>query len=301
MGDQRASIPQAVICSLAQDSEATMVRATEEEITTSSGAATGHVVRYVGQLRHGDGRIEDFRAIRKSLRPLESGRHAAFANVPGHWAYWRREFLAYSSEVLPAGPCLVAPKCFGTDGNDLYLEAISGSRETIDRAAMHLADWQSRSLVPDLPWLTRDQLGQRVSVTTLDWQSVDADPRAVDLWNRRESLLQRLASLPRVLSHGDYALDNLIARGRETVALDWATLGTAAVGSDLAHLALSASADPTTYFLEASKDFWRSRDVVAGFQAALALVGSSRVHYMLSRELPLPEGYVDFLWENRPE
>ena len=209
--------------------------------------------------------------------------------------------LAYSSNVLPSGPHLVAPKCFGVDGNDVYLEAISGPRETIDRAAMHLAEWQSRSAVPDLPWLTHNQLEQRVSVTTLDWRSVEADPRVVDLWNRRESLLQRLANLQRVLSHGDYSHGNLLARGDETVALDWGTLGIAPVGSDLAYLALAELADPLPHFLETAQDHWPPQDVVLGFQATLALVGSSRAHWMLSRGTPLPEGYVDFLWNNRPD
>ncbi|MDA0745326.1 MAG: phosphotransferase [bacterium] len=293
-------IPQSVISNLAGDPEATLVRTTEEPITTSSGAATGQIVRYVGELRYKDGRIEAFRVIRKSLRPLESGRHAAFANEPGHWAYWQRELLAYSSDILPAGPGLVAPRCFGTDGNDLYLEDIVGQRETIDRAAMHLAEWQSRTSIPDLPWLTRDQLGQRIQTTVLNWDAVDADPRAVTLWNQRDELLRQLEKLPRVLAHGDYSLGNLIARGPETVALDWGTLGIAPVGSDLAHLALSASADPTPYFMEAARSHWPTQDVITGFQATLALVGSSRTHWMLSSGLPVPDWYVNFLWNNRP-
>lgn len=294
-------IPHSVISNLTGDSAAIVVRTAEEPITTSSGAATGRIVRYVGELRHSDGRIEAFRVIRKSLRPLDSGRHAAFANDPGHWAYWRRELLAYSSDILPTGPGLVAPRCFGTDGNDLYLEDIAGRQETIDRAAMRLADWQSGTPVPDLPWLTRDQLGQRVHATILNWHEVDADRRSAALWDRRDELLRRLASLPSVLSHGDYSLlGNLIARGHETVALDWGTLGLAPVGSDLAHLALSASADPTPYFLEAARGRWPEQDVLNGFQATLALVGSSRTHWMLSRGLPVPEWYVDFLWDHRP-
>ncbi len=297
---ERDRIPPPVISNLAGDSEAIIVRMDEEPITTSSGAATGRIVRYVGELRRRDGRIEAFRVIRKSLRPLDSGRHAAFPNDPDHWAYWRRELLAYSSDILPTGPGLVAPRCVGTDGNDLYLEDIHGRPETIERAATHLAYWQSGTPIPDLPWLTRDQLGQRVQVTTLDWQEVDADRRVVDLWNRRDALLQRLAGLPHVLSHGDYSLLNLIARGQETVTLDWGTLGLAPVGSDLAQLALSASADPTPYFLEAARDRWPTQDVLNGFQATLALVGSSRTHWMLSSGRPVPEWYVDFLWDHRP-
>lgn len=295
------TIPQSVISNLAGDPEAIITRTAEEPITTSSGAATGQVVRYVGELLHKDGRIEAFKVIRKTLRPLDSGRHAKFANDPGHWAYWRRELLAYSSDILPSGPGLIAPRCFGINENDLYLEDIAGPKEVVERAAKHLADWQSRTPVPDLPWLTQDQLGQRIQVSNLNWHEVEADQRVVTLWNRRDELLRRLAKLPRVLSHGDYSLGNLIARGHETIALDWGTLGIAPVGSDLAHLALSASADPTSYFLESAQDLWPEQDVITGFQTTLALVGASRTHWMLSRGVPIPEWYIDFLWNNRPD
>jgi aminoglycoside phosphotransferase (APT) family kinase protein len=149
--------------------------------------------------------------------------------------------------------------------------------------------------------LTQDQLGQRIQVSNLNWHEVEADQRVVTLWNRRDELLRRLAKLPRILSHGDYSLGNLIARGHETVVLDWGTLGIAPVGSDLAHLALSASADPTSYFQEAAQGHWPTQDVLTGFQATLALVGSSRTHWMLSRGVPIPEWYIDFLWNNRPD
>ncbi len=294
-------IPQSIISKLAGDPEAVLIQVSAEQITSSSGAATGQVVRFIGEFRHQDGRIDAFKLIRKSLRPLDSGRHAAFANAPGHWAYWRRELLAYSSDILPAGSGLVAPRCFGINENDLYLEDITGQKEVIDRAAKHLADWQSRTIIPNLPWLTQDQLGQRIQVSNLDWHKVEVDQRVVTLWNRRDKLLRRLAKLPRVISHGDYSLGNLIARGHETVALDWGTLGIAPVGSDLAHLALSALADPTSYFLESAQGHWPTQDVLTGFQVTLALVGSSRTHWMLSRRVPIPEWYIDFLWDNQPD
>ena len=297
---RRRMIPHSVISNLTCDSEAIIIRLAEEPITISSGAATGEVVRFAGELRRSDGRIEPFAFIRKSLRSTVSHRHAQYANDPGHWAYWRRELLAYVSDVLPSGPGLVTPQCISIDENDLYLEDIQGQSETVQRAAAHLAGWQSGAQIPDLPWLTRDQLGQRLSVTTLDWRQVDADPRVVELWNRRDTLLSQLSTLPRVLSHGDYALANMIARGQETVALDWGTLGVAAVGSDLAHLALSAGVDPTPYFLEASFGRWSTQDVVDGFRATLALVGASRTHWMLSKGVPLPGWYVDFLCSHSP-
>jgi hypothetical protein len=297
----RPSVPPGIVASLSGDAEVTIARMAEEPIMVSSGAATGGVVRCVGELRYRSGRMENFSLIRKTLRPLTSGRHAAFANDPDHWAYWRRELLAYDSDILPPGPGLVAPRCFGTDGDNIYLEDVSGSRQRVDLAAKHLATWQSTTSITDLPWLTRDQLGQRVSVTSLDWRQMDVNRRVVDLWRRRDELLNRLADLPCVISHGDYDLDNMIARGDETVALDWGTLGIAPVGSDLAYLALSALADPTPYFLDVAGGHWSTQDVMTGFQATLALVGSSRVHWMLSGGRPLPAGYTEFVLNNEPE
>ncbi len=38
-----------------------------------------------------------------------------------------------------------------------------------------------------------------------------------------------------------------------------------------------------------------------GFGAAVAIVGSSRVHWMLSAGVEIPDWYVDLLWEYRPK
>ena len=61
--------------------------------------------------------------------------------------------------------------------------------------------------------------------------------------------MRELDALPRVLSHGDYSLGNLIDAGEDVVALDWATVGWEPIGFDLGHLALSAGADPTEAWL----------------------------------------------------
>ena len=56
-----------------------------------------------------------------------------------------------------------------------------------------LAAWQvdfDRSL--DQWWLSRDQLGQRLEVTELEWAGLDADPRVVRFWEHRYQLHERL-------------------------------------------------------------------------------------------------------------
>ncbi len=103
-----------------------------------------------------------------------------------------------------------------------------------------------------------------------------------------------------MLSHGDYSLENLIADGEDTVAIDWGTVGLAPVGSDLAHLALSSLADPVGAYLAASEGGPPPSAVLVGYQTTTALVGASRVHWMLSNGAQVPDEYVGFLWEHRP-
>jgi hypothetical protein len=122
-----------------------------------------------------DGQVESPRArrtvtiLRKHLVPLASGRHAAEAGDPRHWAYWRREAEAYSSRFVPVGPGLRAPRCFGVVGNDVYLEEVTGGPPSVERAAEVLAGWQRWDAALDRPWLAVDQLGSRVTVSDLDW------------------------------------------------------------------------------------------------------------------------------------
>jgi thiamine kinase-like enzyme len=123
-----------------------------------------------------------------------------------------------------------------------------------------------------------------------------------ELWNQRCDILARIRKLPRVLSHGDYSLGNLIDTDPGVVALDWATVGWEPVGFDLAHLALSSGTDPVTAYLRAP----RASDcdpelVIAGFRSTVALVGASRVHWMLTRTLEPPDWYTDFVWHHRPD
>jgi hypothetical protein len=64
------------------------------------------------------------------------------------------------------------------------------------------------------------------------------------LWQRREALLDALAACPHAISHGDAQRNNLFARnmagragrGARTVAIDWANLRRAPVGTDAATL-----------------------------------------------------------------
>jgi hypothetical protein len=293
------SLPDAVAAAIGGDGAA--VRSVGvEAVRPGSGAATGDVVRLRAELVSNDGVLGSHTLIRKVLRPLPSGRHAALAADPRHWAYWRREVEAYRSGLLPTGPGVRGPRCFGVVDETLYLEDVGGSHPTVAQAAGALARWQvAFDASRDRPWLAMDQLGRRLDAGDLDWTAVDADRRAVQLWERRHEYYERLRDLPKVLSHGDFSLGNLVAHAGETVvAFDWATFGWEPIGFDLAHLALSAMDDPVPAYQTAAPQHAELADV--GYRCALAVIGASRVHWMLSRSVDLPSPYVDFLWDQRP-
>jgi hypothetical protein len=263
---------------------------TVESIGGGSGAATASVERLVFQAED-----QAFTGIKKSFRPPRTDRHADAAQDPRHWAYWRRELLAYESGLLPEGPGLRAPRRLGTDGDAVYLEPAFGATERPEVAAERLGAWQAGTDVPEVPWLAGHQLAQRIAVTDLDWAAVDADPALPEIWSRRDDLLDALGAVPNVLSHGDFHPGNLVAAGSDTIVLDWGTLGVAPVGADLAHLALGTRRDQLPGYVKGAGGRFAVGDVLLGYRVTLALTGVSRIHWMLSTGVPLPADYVRFV------
>ena len=90
-------------------------------------------------------------------------------------------------------------------------------------------------------------------------------------------------------SHGDYSLGNLVNQGADVVALDWATFGWEPLGFDLAHLGLASGQDPRSAY-RASTSRWEEHAVAKGFASALAIIGPSRVHWMLSAGVDILTG-----------
>ena len=293
-------VPPAVVAGMGAGIDTATVIA-EEAIGAGTGAATG-AVSLLTVRTHGRDGGRDLRILRKHLVPLTSGRHAKGAWEPRHWAYWRREADAYRSGFVPAGPGLRAPHCYAVVDDHLYLEVVNGDRPSATKAAEVLAAWQQLRVERlDRPWLCTGQLRARVSVSELDWTEVDADPRMERLWERRHQLLAQLDEFPTVLSHGDYSLGNLVSAGDDVVALDWATVGWEPVGFDLAHLALSTGTDSVDAYLAAAPPaVTEPQLLIRGFAIAVALVGASRIHWMTSRRLEVPEWYTDFVWQHRP-
>ncbi|GAA3234443.1 phosphotransferase family protein [Nonomuraea helvata] len=291
-------LPEPVLAAVLGRPGGVVVTCRREPVSGGTGAATGAVTRLSGVARCGGDEVP-FSVVRKEVRPVRSGRHAPYAGDPRHWAYWRREPLAYASGLLPTGPELAAPRCHGVVGDVMYLADVRGRPEQPGRAARRLGAWQARAAVPDVPWLAGHQLAQRLLAAGA-WTPVDADPRVARLWRRRDELLAELARLPVVLTHGDFSAGNLMDSAGVTVVLDWATLGAAPVGADLAALALTTFMDPVEDYLAGAGGRFERADVELGYRATLALTGAGRVHWMLSRGMRLPDGYEDFILSRAP-
>jgi Phosphotransferase enzyme family len=271
--------------------EAELLDVAIEPIAGSTGAATAAVTRISGQVRAGL-RTTPFALVRKTFRPVTSVRHAAAAREPEHWAYWRRELLAYAAQVVPSGPHLYAPRCFAVSGDAVYLADICGPAERAATAAARLGAWQAGTALPDVPWLSGPQLAQRVAVSSLDWSAVRAPAVLRHIWQRRAALLAALACVPAVICHGDFHRGNLVATGGTTTVLDWGTLGVGPLGADLAHLALSTGEDLLDAYRAGLGDKFDPTSVARGYHTTVVLTAASRAHWMLSRGVPVPARYL---------
>jgi aminoglycoside phosphotransferase (APT) family kinase protein len=172
---------------------------------------------------------------------------------------------------------------------------VGGERESARVAARRLGVWQATTPIPQVPWLAGHQLAQRVAVSELDFRGAGVDRRLVEVWERREALLTRLAGVPDVVSHGDFSMDNLVAGPDRTVVLDWATFGVCPVGADLAHLALSSLEDVLEDYLAGLGERFDGASVRLGYQVTAALTGASRMHWMRTNGVPVPDGYQEFV------
>ena len=202
---------------------------------------------------------------------LKAWRRDPKTDDPGHWNYWKREFLAYGSGILDALPGISAPRLFGaTDDGDVVFAWLEQVRSDLDErwpseryvtAALHLGRFNgayaANRPLPDAPFLTRTYL--RGWTNWLPW--LDA-VRSDETWSHPlaaaafptppvarlqrlgamvTTLFDRLEALPQTFSHLDAWRANLIATrsssGDEgTTAVDWSFVGTAPIGQEVAIL-----------------------------------------------------------------
>ena len=192
------------------------------------------------------------------------------------WDYWKREVHFYQSSLpdsLPSG--LAASQCYHIeeqpDGYWLWLEDIVDlyeGRWPIARfglAAQHLGRFNGAYLgdtdMPTFAWLTKDkdwstyweervkkadalakieQLRPEHPLMRRGWPD-DVAVSFTRFWQERARFYEVLESLPKTLQHADCSHKNLMARhgqaGKgETVALDWALLGTGTLGEEITRL-----------------------------------------------------------------
>jgi hypothetical protein len=185
--------------------------------------------------------------------------------------FWLREARAYASGLLdPLASRLVAPRCLAVDEGEaevrLWLEdvdGVSGAGWTLNQTlaairrfgAFHGSYLASRPLPTDV-WLVRSLRRRQAEeaapgiarlaamtghpLVQAGWPG-DVYEQVLRFWaDDLPRFLDALDGLPHTLQHGDANGLNLFARqtaaGDETVAVDWAWLGIAAVGEDLAVL-----------------------------------------------------------------
>jgi hypothetical protein len=191
--------------------------------------------------------------------------------------YWKREVLAYQSGLLDALPGgIVAPRCQGVIEQPrgafwLWLEDVTdaiGPRWPMEHygvVARHLGQFNGAYLmghpIPAYSWLSRGWLrgwmarvapGVELLRNSLGHPLVrrlyppSATRDILDLWENREAFLAALERLPQCFSHLDGFRRNLLARKTahgdwQTVLIDWAFAGTAAVGEELAPVLLATA------------------------------------------------------------
>lgn len=284
-------IPQHVLAVALRRANPVLIDCTVKPISGSSGAATAGVARISGTAIV-DSESVPFSLVRKQFRPLSSGRHAQASTNPRHWAYWRRELLAYEYGI-PSSHGISAPTCLGIVDDVLYIEDVRGVRESAAVAARRLGQWQAHATIPDAEWLSGHQLAQRIAASNLKWSPGHHELKAI--WDQRDELLAELESVPRVLVHGDFSGGHIVSVGTRTVVLDWGTMGIGPVGADLAHLALGVQKDLLGDYLAGLDGRFGPELVRRGYRVTLQLTGVSRIHWMIERGIRIPDGYVDFV------
>ena len=269
---QLAAIEQATLTPLVQsalNSETAEVIDWDYE-QVHGGAGVGNAIyRFKGQGRD-RGQKMSWSLILKTAYPEGDSTHISA------WNYYKREADAYQSgwlDDLPGG--LAAPRCFGVveypDGTCwIWLEDVRDEiglhwpLEHYGLVARHLGQFNGAYLVdrpmPSCPWLGSGWLRQVIESSasamplfrdSLDHALIrrrlpgDASDRYFRLWEEREVYLDALDRLPQTVCHLDVFRRNLFSRrttggDHQSVAIDWAFAGKAALGEELVPLVLGS-------------------------------------------------------------
>ena len=172
-----------------------------------------------------------------------------------HHSWWRREAEVARSGFLNGPRGLIAPAPISVDedeeGITLWSPVVPSASIADEAVASALGRFSSQSL-QDPGWFNQDMLRHRIAATDdvgglgpLEESAIIDDSLVRTchaLWEVRESILDDLDGLPKVLSHGDALPRNMLCLdGANVIAIDWGQLGYNTVGADLATFSLYAT------------------------------------------------------------
>ncbi|HEX9988054.1 MAG TPA: hypothetical protein VGE45_06185 [Chloroflexia bacterium] len=241
-----------------------------QRLKMGTGPMTEGVYRFEG-MAHDKGKHIGWSVV---LKVVALPGDAMFEEV-AHPLYWKREVLAFQSGLLNDLPGeLEVVRCLGIEERaaGVYWLWLEDARDRFGqqwplaqyaRAARALGVFNGAYLtsrsIPDYAWLVRS--GSPRGLINYNTQALDAirdlrtwehplvqaafpvslKERLVRLWDGREALFDAIERMPQTLSHLDAWRGNLFSpQGQDgrlrLVAIDWAYLGWAAVGTDIGDL-----------------------------------------------------------------
>jgi len=145
--------------------------------------------------------------------------------------YWRREIEVYRSTLLAGAP-FRPPRCELVERADgsvaLWLEDVGEPGAwTLDEIGDLAARLASLRAPDDAPrWLARGWLRRYLAA-----RAARFDP-ALEVWRRRDAILERIEAGPPVLVHNDFHPGNIFRAPAKPVVIDWAFCGLGVPGDD---------------------------------------------------------------------
>ncbi|MGN6160438.1 MAG: phosphotransferase [Marmoricola sp.] len=211
-------------------------------------------------------------------------------------SYWRRE--AEFALACPRLSGVSAPDVHRIDEDDegytLWSSAHDRTLVESQRVAQALAELAATDLEP-APWHATGHLRAKVAQAEQHdgWPTL-ARTTIADLadafWSRRRGVLERLAVMPQVPSHGDLVQANVLTvHDAHALVIDWGSFGWSAPGEDLGLYALSAGCDlerMVWHYTDVGTDLPAYEDVLWAARAVIAFTVFGRAEWVLARVAP---------------
>ena len=227
----------------------------------------------------------------KRLTPPEPDDREALR--PRAATYWRREADVALDGLLDGSRGVRAPEVLRVEEDPGGVTIWTARVDDAANNGLYLAHalgTLASTTVEDRPWLARDVLAGRLArfATRGGWPTLarTTSPTSPTASGSGAPITwPRSTALPQVLTHGDATPRNLLGRdGDDVVAVDWSTVGTGAVGSDLGYLALSVREDLDTLLAAYGEALGGpSPDARAGATVTAAYTALCRAEWALAR------------------